>query len=114
MEPQVLGGLILLEAAMGERPEPRPPHRGEQTRLGQGAQGGVVGCVVVEGALAAGGQQTRVDQTLEMVAERRGSQLDVPLDVAGRWSSGSKDIEKAKRYTSALVRRRCRRLLGET
>ena len=51
--------------------------------VGEPAERVVVGRVVVERALAAGPHHARVDEALEVVAERRGRQVDVRLDVAG-------------------------------
>src|SRR5687768_11321289 len=57
--------------------------------VGEHAQGRVVGGVVEERSFAPALEQIRVRQPLQMVAQRRGGQIDLCLDVAGGHASVS-------------------------
>ena len=52
--------------------------------IGESTKGRVIGGVVVKGALASGSQHAGIDQALQVVAERRGRQIDMRLDLPGR------------------------------
>src|SRR5215831_7186515 len=64
--------------------------------VGQLAKGAVVGRVVMEGAFAARLHHAGVDQPFQVVAERRGWQIDVRLDLARRCALRSRLHDEAK------------------
>jgi hypothetical protein len=49
--------------------------------IGQGSECRVVGGVIMEGALRPSGESPRVDETFQMMTERRGRKIHVGLDV---------------------------------